>query len=172
MPGKPSSSLSCPDPAASPSRCTWRLSLAGARAAHSGTRLSSAEVPAFICNTEPFASVVVVVSSARWDWDIGRVGWRSCRSPWGMERSTADIFIFSVISKSLGLVALDTSPAPFWGKQCLGELCSLEVWGRASPHTWPHTGRPIPELRTCSQSAPISHARHHGSHWRDSLPAP
>lgn len=154
MPSKPSSSLSCPDPAASPSRRTCRLSLAGAHAARPGTHLSSAEVSAFIRNTEPFESVVVVVSSVRWGWDIGRVVWGSCRSPWGTNRSTANVFIFPWFHKVLGwwLQTPALLPtfllAPFLEKRCLRELHSLEVWGWASPHTWPqssgHTARALP----------------------------
>lgn len=77
-----------------------------------------------------------------------------------------------MISQSLGLVAPDTSPAPNLPPcTLLGEAVSERAPqpGGMGLSLTPHLA---PELRTHSQSTPINRARHHGSHWRDSLPAP
>lgn len=164
MPGKPSSSLNCPVPAASPSCCTSSLSLAWVHAPLPGTLLAFAEDCGFIFNTESFTSGALRVSFARWDSAVGENGWGSytkCARVCYEGSCAIKHTLFSI---------------PLWKRSFWEISACLEAWGCPSSFA-PHQP-PGPQSPGCSwwgntaRVLPPAVARHYGSCWRDSLPAP
>lgn len=160
MPGNPSSSLNCPVTAASPSCCTSSLSLAWVHTPLPGTLLAFAEDCGFIFNTESFTSVAPRVSFAGWHPAVGGNDGDPAPNVLGRELCIkAHSFFHPSVGRS------------FWETSAF-----LDVWG--CPSSFAPQQPPGPQSPGCSwwgnssRVLPPAVARHYGSCWRDSLPAP